>query len=187
MPSAPGHEVQPVCFDTSELPFVLIVYQIRFRPWHRSVIRFELRYSPSSLYRLLVPRVHAWSADMFVRKVSAHYIRGVYHGPAISPFANPYVRNFVDAAPRAVQCVIYMYTYIRTCNTYMCCICTLDGDLSPRWLPVRQDISLFLPTAAARIPARIVSVLYFIGILKFKEPQRFLPEIRPAWTHTLKF
>lgn len=65
---APGHEVQPVCFDTSELPFVLIVYQICFRPWHRSVTRPRF-----CVYRLLGRPVHARLADLFVRKVPAHY------------------------------------------------------------------------------------------------------------------
>lgn len=67
-PNAPGHEVQPVCFDTSELSFVLIVYQICFRLWHRSVTRFD----SVCIECLAVPCTPGSRICLF-RKVPAHY------------------------------------------------------------------------------------------------------------------
>jgi len=101
------HEVQPVCFDTSELPFVLIVYQICFRPWHRSVTRFPTLLAQCSVYR----GPCACSACGFVCSQSS----GALHqrclprscDPAV---ARPLVRNFVDATPRRAR---YIPVYIR--------------------------------------------------------------------------
>jgi len=123
-----------------------------------------------SLYRLLA----CIPADLFVRKVPGALYQRCLSRSCDSAVANPYVRNFVDTAPRATR---YIYVHI----IHICSICTLRRDLSLRWLSVRQDVSLFFPITAVQIPARIVFVLYFISILKFKELRRVLSEIRSVW------
>lgn len=134
-PSAPGHEVQPVCFDTSELSFVLIVYQICFRPWHRSVTRFD------SVTRSFLCVSNAWPSRARPTRgfVCSAKFRRIIHQRCLprscdSAAAKLFVRNFVDAIPRVIYVCVYIYA-----------ASALFGDPSPKRLSDKMHRLSFRP------------------------------------------
>lgn len=167
-PSTTSHEVQPVCFDMSELPFVLIVYQICFRDRGTAVTCYESTRSVACIDCAHPARV-CEPADLFVHKSSSALYQRC--PPRLCDFTN---RGILRPQLRRRPFVVHaLYTHVY-------CIPALLADIPPRASSRPVRCIAFFPSAIPRIPARVVSALYFIGILKFKKPHRPPSEIRSA-------
>lgn len=169
----------------SELSFVLIVYQICFRT--------------------VAPLCHSLRTLLFAQfPVSTAHGPDCTPGPRICLFAKfRRITSEVSATVlrfrpreslrpqlrRRGSARNARYIYVHVIHICAASAHTSRRSLSLRWLPGPTRCIAFLSDCRrADTGARIVSVLYFIGILKFKEPRRSSRNsTRTDSTRTLKF